>query len=215
MSFAYKFKIIIVGDSAVGKSCFHKQFIDKRLQSVYDMTIGVEYASKIITIDKKRIKLGLWDTAGQEKFRSITKAFYRGAAGAILVYDITRRITFDNLSSWLEELRETVDENMPIMLVGNKSDLAHDRRVSTEEGEQFAKKHGLLFMECSAKTAHNVDEAYITTATTIYQKIQKEILDVSNEGNGIKIGNEANQGKKEFGGIRLIGFSSQYGACCN
>ncbi|KAH9556174.1 hypothetical protein CY35_07G012100 [Sphagnum magellanicum] len=135
----------------------------------------------MITIDNKPIKLQIWDTAGQESFRSITRSYYREAAGALLVYDITRRETFNHLASWLEDARQHANSNMTIMLIGNKCDLAHRRAVSTEEGEQFAKENGLVFMETSAKTVHNVEDAFINTASKIYQKIEEGIFDVSNE----------------------------------
>ncbi|XP_030103952.1 ras-related protein Rab-2B isoform X1 [Mus musculus] len=126
--------------------------------------------------------------AGQESFRSITRSYYRGAAGALLVYDITRRETFNHLTSWLEDARQHSSSNMVIMLIGNKSDLESRRDVKREEGEAFAREHGLIFMETSAKTACNVEEAYINTAKEIYRKIQQGLFDVHNEANGIKIG---------------------------
>ncbi|KAK6157111.1 hypothetical protein DH2020_011359 [Rehmannia glutinosa] len=195
----------------VGKSCLLLQFTDKRFQPVHDLTIGVEFGARMITIDNKQMKLQIWDTAGQESFRSITRSYYRGAAGALLVYDITRRETFNHLASWLEDARQHANANMTIMLIGNKCDLAHRRAVSTEEGEQFAKEHGLIFMEASAKTAQNVEEAFIKTASTIYKKIQDGAFDVSNESYGIKVG---------YGGIPgpsagRDGAVSQGGGCCN
>ncbi|VDD97564.1 unnamed protein product [Enterobius vermicularis] len=146
----------------VGKSCLLLQFTDKRFQPVHDLTIGVEFGARMITIDSKQIKLQIWDTAGQESFRSITRSYYRGAAGALLVYDITRqdlRDTFNHLTSWLEDARQHSNSNMVIMLIGNKSDLEARREVKKEEGEAFAHEHGLVFMETSAKTAANVEEA--------------------------------------------------------
>ncbi|WVZ86051.1 hypothetical protein U9M48_032894 [Paspalum notatum var. saurae] len=188
MSYAYLFKYIIIGDTGVGKSCLLLQFTDKRFQPVHDLTIGVEFGARMITVDNKPIKLQIWDTAGQESFRSITRSYYRGAAGALLVYDITRRETFNHLVSWLEDARQHANANMTIMLVGNKCDLSHRRAVSYEEGEQFAKEHGLIFMEASAKTAQNVEEAFVKTAGAIYKKIQDGVFDVSNESYGIKVG---------------------------
>jgi Ras-related protein Rab-2A len=158
MSYAYLFKYIIIGDTGVGKSCLLLQFTDKRFQPVHDLTIGVEFGARMISIDQKNIKLQIWDTAGQESFRSITRSYYRGAAGALLVYDITRRETFNHLTRWLEEARQNANSNMVIMLIGNKSDLDHRRAVSTEEGERFAKENNLVFLETSAKSAHNVEE---------------------------------------------------------
>lgn len=184
----YLFKYIIIGDTGVGKSCLLLQFTDKRFQPVHDLTIGVEFGARLVTIDGKQIKLQIWDTAGQESFRSITRSYYRGAAGALLVYDITRRETFHHLASWLEDAKQHANANMTIMLIGNKSDLTHRRQVSTEEGEAFAKEHGLVFMETSAKTAHNVEDAFINTARKIHEKIESGIFDVSNESYGIKVG---------------------------
>ncbi|XP_022012216.1 ras-related protein RABB1c isoform X2 [Helianthus annuus] len=127
-------------------------------QPVHDLTIGVEFEAWMNTIVNKPIKLQIWDTVGQESFRSITRSYYRGAAGALMVYDITRRETFNHLASWLEDARQHANANKTIMLIGNKCDLAHRRAVSTEEGEQFAKEHGLIIMEAYAKTAQNVEE---------------------------------------------------------
>merc|ERR1712100_526992 len=135
MSYAYLFKYIIIGDTGVGKSCLLLQFTDKRFQPIHDLTIGVEFGARMVTIDKKQIKLQIWDTAGQESF--------------------TRRETFTHLTSWLEESRQHASPNMTIMLIGNKCDDEDKRAVSFEEGEAFAKQHGLLFLETSAKTAHN------------------------------------------------------------
>ncbi|RZC54695.1 hypothetical protein C5167_013547 [Papaver somniferum] len=214
MSYAHLFKYIIIGDTGVGKSCLLLQFTDKRYQPVHDITIGVDFGARMITIDNKPIKLQIWDTAGQESFRSITRFYYRGAAGALLVYDITRRETFNHLASWLKYLRQHANANITIMLIGNKGDLAHRRTVSIEEGEQFARENGLIFMEASAKTAQNVDEAFISTASMIYKKTQDGVIDVSNDesygvikvgyGGGVLGASGANNGSP-----------SQGGGCCN
>ncbi|KAI6650237.1 Ras-related protein Rab-2 [Oopsacas minuta] len=188
MSYSYLFKYIIIGDTGVGKSCLLLQFTDKRFQPVHDLTIGVEFGARMITIDQKQIKLQIWDTAGQESFRSITRSYYRGAAGALLVYDITRRETFEHLTTWLEDARSYSSSHMTIMLIGNKSDLDTRREVQHSEGEEFARQHGLIFMETSAKTAANVEEAFIGTAREIYEKIKAGTVDVTNEANGIKLG---------------------------
>ena len=194
MSYAYLFKYIIIGDTGVGKSCLLLQFTDKRFQPVHDLTIGVEFGARMISVNDKSIKLQIWDTAGQESFRSITRSYYRGAAGALLVYDITRRDTFKHLGRWLEEARQHSQSNMIIMLIGNKNDLEHRRAVSTEEGKAFADEHGLVFMETSAKTAYNVERAFVSTAEEIHANIESGQIDVSNERFGIKVGMNAGGG---------------------
>ena len=173
----YACRYIIIGDTGVGKSCLLLQFTDKRFQPVHDLTIGVELGARMVTIDNRQIKLQIWDTAGQESFRSITRSYYRGAAGALLVYDITRRETFNHLTRWLEEARQNANGSMVIMLVGNKGDLDHRRQVSREEGEKFAQENGLIFLETSAKTAANVEEAFINTATKIYVTQHAQLTD--------------------------------------
>lgn len=188
MSYAYLFKYIIIGDTGVGKSCLLLQFTDRRFQPVHDLTIGVEFGARMITIDQKQIKLQIWDTAGQESFRSITRSYYRGAAGALLVYDITRRETFTQLEKWLSEARENASENMVIMLIGNKVDLDHKRAVTYQDGSDFASKNNLIFLETSAKTAANVEEAFVQTAQKIYQNILDGVYELDNEASGIKVG---------------------------
>jgi len=213
MSYAYLFKYIIIGDTGVGKSCLLLQFTDKRFQPVHDLTIGVEFGARMVIIDNKQVKLQIWDTAGQESFRSITRSYYRGAAGALLVYDITRRDTFKHLSRWLEEARQHSQSDMVIMLIGNKNDLEHRRAVSTEEGEAFARANGLIFMETSAKTAFNVEQAFINTAEKIHQNILSGAIDVSNESHGIKVGMAGNNQGVGLGDKK--GNARSTSGCCN
>jgi len=154
------------------------------------------------------VKLQIWDTAGQESFRSITRSYYRGAAGALLVYDITRRDTFQHLSRWLEEAKQHAHPHMTILLIGNKSDLEHRRAVSTEEGQAFADANGLLFLETSAKTAFNVEQAFLNTAEQIHDKIESGEIDVTNESNGIKVGMSTGSG------LNMNANGGRQKACC-
>ena len=188
MSYSYLFKYIIIGDTGVGKSCLLLQFTDKRFRHDHDLTIGVEFGSRMIRIEEKDIKLQIWDTAGQESFRSITRSYYRGAAGALLVYDITRRDTFTHLSNWLQDARENGNADMVITLVANKTDLDSRRTVSAEEGQKFARDNNLIFIEASAKNSSNVEEAFESTARAIFEKVREGSLDISSETCGVRMG---------------------------
>lgn len=168
--YSYLFKFIIIGDEAVGKTCLLLQFTDKRYRTTHQVTVGVEFGSRTVDIQGKLIKLQCWDTAGQDRFRSIIRSYYRGAAGALLVYDITRRDSFEHISNWLQEARGNADPELVITLVGNKCDKAADRQVSYEEGHAFAHRYGLYFLETSAVSGHMVDEAFTVTAKLVYQK---------------------------------------------
>lgn len=167
----YLFKVVLIGDSGVGKSNLLSRFTRNEFNLESKSTIGVEFATRSIQVDSKTVKAQIWDTAGQERYRAITSAYYRGAVGALLVYDISKQVTFENVERWLNELRDHADSNIVIMLVGNKSDLRHLRAVSTEEAAQFAEKHNLSFIETSALESTNVEEAFQQILTEIYNII--------------------------------------------
>lgn len=154
------FKLLIIGDSGVGKSCFMLQFIEGDFKEDHTVTIGVEYGAKTVKVGEKNVKLQLWDTAGQESFRAITRSFYRNANGVLLMYDLTRRESFENLEDWLREVRQNSDPEVSICLVANMSDLSEqEREVRADEAEEFVSQHKLDgFIEASAKTAENVNE---------------------------------------------------------
>ena len=156
----YLFKIVLIGDSGVGKSNLLSRFTRNEFNLESKSTIGVEFATKSIGVDSKTLKAQIWDTAGQERYRAITSAYYRGAVGALLVYDITKHITFDNVARWLKELRDHAESNIVIMLVGNKSDLRHRRAVQTEEAMTFAESNNIAFIETSALDATGVEESF-------------------------------------------------------
>eukprot|EP00349_Pseudokeronopsis_sp_Brazil_P001962 CAMPEP_0202959430 /NCGR_PEP_ID=MMETSP1396-20130829/3620_1 /ASSEMBLY_ACC=CAM_ASM_000872 /TAXON_ID= /ORGANISM="Pseudokeronopsis sp., Strain Brazil" /LENGTH=175 /DNA_ID=CAMNT_0049677979 /DNA_START=12 /DNA_END=539 /DNA_ORIENTATION=+ len=152
------FKIIIIGDSGIGKSCVLKRLVENEFKEDHDVTVGVEFGSYLIRIEDKILKLQIWDTAGQESFRSITKIFYRGAHAAILGYSITNRETFNNLTDWMKEARNSCSPEVLMFLLGNKSDMEVEREVDEHEGARFKKENDLLyFTETSAKSGDNVD----------------------------------------------------------
>jgi len=165
----YLFKIVLIGDSGVGKSNLLYRFTKNEFNLESKTTIGVEFSQKNVKIDQKNIRAQIWDTAGQERYRAITSAYYRGALGALLVYDVCKSETFEGLSKWLKELKEHTDAQTTIMLVGNKADLKHLRAVKTEDAANFALKHNLAFIETSALENTNVGSAFEKTLETIYR----------------------------------------------
>jgi len=169
----YLFKVVLVGDSGVGKSNLLSRFTRNDFNMDSKATIGVEFSTRALTVEDKNIKAQVWDTAGQEKFRAITSAYYRGAVGALLVYDITRQSTFDHLERWLNELRGHVAKNCVVMLVGNKCDLEPMRVISVEQGTEWAKKLNIQFLETSALDKTNVDQAFISLITDVYHSFLK------------------------------------------
>lgn len=167
-----KISMVVIGDTGVGKSCLLLQFVDRRFSSVHDLTIGVDFGSRIVDLNGEKIKLQIWDTAGQESFRSIARSYYRDAAGALLVFDVTRRETFGHLSRWLEEARQFASPSLVITLVGNKADVSSKRVIERNEAQAFADENGLDYIEASAKSADGVDEAFMSTCEKIWQKMQ-------------------------------------------
>lgn len=174
------FKFIIIGDEAVGKTCLLLQFTDKRYRTTHQVTVGVEFGSRVIQIGGQQVKLQCWDTAGQDRFRSIVRSYYRGAAGALLVYDTTRRDSFEHVMQWLQEARQNADPELVVTLVGNKCDKEAERQVRYEEGYVLAQQNGLYFLETSAVTGYHVDEAFRITAERVFQVMQS----ASQEGGG-------------------------------
>jgi len=180
-NYDYLFKVVLIGDSGVGKSNLLSRFTRNEFNLDSKSTIGVEFATRSIHVDGKTVKAQIWDTAGQERYRAITSAYYRGAVGALLVYDIAKHATYVNVTRWLKELRDHADSNIVIMLVGNKSDLKHLRAVPTEEAKAFATENGLSFIETSALDASNVESAFQNILTEIYRIVSNKALESSND----------------------------------
>jgi len=175
-NYDYLFKVVLIGDSGVGKSNLLSRFTRNEFNLESKSTIGVEFATRSINVDGKTVKAQIWDTAGQERYRAITSAYYRGAVGALLVYDIAKHATYVNVTRWLKELRDHADSNIVIMLVGNKSDLKHLRAVPTEEAKAFSTENGLSFIETSALDASNVESAFQTILSDIYRIVSSKSL---------------------------------------
>ncbi|KAF9559584.1 ras-domain-containing protein [Agrocybe pediades] len=189
-NYDYLFKVVLIGDSGVGKSytqpyqsCCPTAVLSRFTRNEFNLesksTIGVEFATRSINVDGKTVKAQIWDTAGQERYRAITSAYYRGAVGALLVYDIAKQATYANVTRWLKELRDHADSNIVIMLVGNKSDLKHLRAVPTDEAKAFSAENGLSFIETSALDASNVESAFQTILTDIYRIVSSKSLESS------------------------------------
>ncbi|KAL1350325.1 hypothetical protein HN51_014429 [Arachis hypogaea] len=176
----YVFKVVVIGDSAVGKTQILSRFAKNEFCFDSKSTIGVEFQTRTVTIGGKLIKAQIWDTAGQERYRAVTSAYYRGALGAMVVYDITKRQTFDHVARWIEELRAHADTSIVIMLIGNKGDLVEKRAVRTEYAVEFAEEQGLFFSETSALSGENVESAFFKLLQHIHFVVSKKSLQSAN-----------------------------------
>ena len=159
-SYDLLFKLILIGDSCVGKSNILSKYLKNEFDPNSRATVGVEFGTKNILINNKKIKIQIWDTAGQERYRSITSAYYKGAKGALIVYDITRRTSFDNIDKWISDLKLNGDKNICIIILGNKSDLADKREVTKEEGIKKSEMFKTAFLETSALNGDNIGKAF-------------------------------------------------------
>lgn len=193
----YKIKIAIIGDSGVGKTNLLKRFDSDTFSENSKATVGVEFKSKSYRINNKIFKIEFWDTAGQERYKSITAVYYKGAKGALLVYDITSAITFNNIDKWLAEMKEKTSSDIKLILIGNKTDLKESREVDVELGLDKAKTFGMPFMETSAKDTTNVQEAFHCLFKEIYkdyqQKVDKQEKESKEENEGIQLETKAKE----------------------
>nr|XP_046176710.1 ras-related protein Rab-4B-like [Oncorhynchus gorbuscha] len=187
-TYDFLFKFLVIGSAGSGKSCLLHQFIENKFKQDSSHTIGVEFGSRVVMVAGKTVKLQIWDTAGQERFRSVTRSYYRGAAGALLVYDITSRETYNSLTNWLTDARTLASPNIVIILCGNKKDLEADREVTFLEASIFAQENEVMFLETSALTGENVEEAFLKCGRTIINKIESGELDPERMGSGIQYG---------------------------
>ncbi|XP_050761815.1 ras-related protein Rab-26 isoform X1 [Gymnogyps californianus] len=168
------FKVMLVGDSGVGKTCLLVRFKDGAfLAGSFISTVGIDFRNKVLTVDGVKVKLQIWDTAGQERFRSVTHAYYRDAHALLLLYDVTNKASFDNIQAWLTEIHEYAQQDVVLMLLGNKVDSAQDRVVKREDGEKLAKEYGVPFMETSAKSGLNVELAFTAIAKELKHRSMK------------------------------------------
>ena len=168
------FKIILIGDTATGKTNILSKYLNNKFETDSKATIGVELSFKTFNINNDKVTAQIWDTAGQERYKSMTKAYFKGALGALVVYDITKKSTFENTEKWILDLKSCADEKVSIILVGNKCDLENSREVSKEEGEKKAKTIGLAFLETSALKGDNIELAFKTLIEEVYNKCRKE-----------------------------------------
>lgn len=187
------FKIVLVGDSGVGKTNLLLRYLKNEFNTQTKATVGVEFGNTKVQIDNALIKAQIWDTAGQERYRSITSAYYKGAHGALIVYDITRKDSFDSVEKWLSDLKNNGEEKMVIMAIGNKCDMVNERVISTEDGEAKAQRNNIAFLETSALNATNVAKAFDELIQKLYVAFKKDFEDndeddLGENANTIEIG---------------------------
>ena len=175
------FKVVLVGDSFVGKTNIMSKYLKDEFHEDSKATVGVEFGSKQFNIQGHQIKAQIWDTAGQERYKAITSAYYKGAKGAFIVYDITRKNTFDSVNRWVSDISAAADKKITLLLIGNKSDLEDQRQVNKEQGEEKAKELGLAFMETSACSGENLEKAFQLMINEVYKKCQEDIAGETEE----------------------------------
>ena len=193
------FKIVLIGDSSVGKTNILSRYISNKYDPNSQSTIGVELSTKNYIFDNNEVKVQIWDTAGQEKYRSITSSYYKGAQGCLLVYDITRKESFDNIDKWFSELKSSADNDINAMLIGNKCDLEKERKVTMEEAQKKAKLFNIAFMETSALNGTNVEKAFNELVSSVYKNNKKAFnheVKIMLEDKGVEINQEKKDERK-------------------
>ncbi|CBK19727.2 uncharacterized protein [Blastocystis hominis] len=203
-NFDMQIKLLMIGDSGVGKTCLLMQYASKTFIKTFITTIGIDFKIKTVNVLGKTVKLQIWDTAGQERFRTITTSYVRGSEGILLVYDVTDRNSFESISSWMEQISQHADSSVNKILIGNKCDLEAQRAVSTEEGRKLAERFGIPFAETSAQTNQNVDEAFMTLAEAVVKRKNDEAGSLEYKTEKAETVKISNAGKKE----------GKKGGCC-
>ena len=188
INFNYLLKFVIIGDSGVGKSNILLRYIYNSFSDEFKTTVGVEFGAKNIEINKKVYRIQIWDTAGQENFRSIARAYYKNSVCACVVYDISSHSSFEDIQVWIDDCTKQTAKSVLLFLIGNKNDLNDKREVSYEEGEAYAKAHKMLFLEASAKTGHNINAIFERSVKQIAKNISNNVYDLDNDSCGIRIG---------------------------
>ncbi|KAM9854920.1 ras-related protein Rab-8B [Aulostomus maculatus] len=183
-TYDYLFKLLLIGDSGVGKTCLLFRFSEDSFNTTFISTIGIDFKIRTIELDGKRVKLQIWDTAGQERFRTITTAYYRGAMGIMLVYDICNEKSFENIKNWIRNIEEHASSDVEKMILGNKCDMTDRRQVSKDRGEKLAIDYGVKFLETSAKSSLNVEEAFYTMGRDILHNLSSKTTDNNAGGSG-------------------------------
>jgi len=193
-------KYLIIGNSGVGKSCLLLRYSENEYSDKHIITIGVDFKIKSLTIDGQKVKTNIWDTAGQERFKNITVSYYKGASGVMLVYDITDKESFDKLGDWLIEVEKNAPSNVYKILIGNKSDLGDQRQVTYDQGKEFADTYEMKFIETSAKSSLNVEDAFTTMTKEIITLKKKSVeQEDSKKKNLINFNDSKNIQKQEKG----------------
>jgi len=172
-AFDFHIKVLMLGDMGVGKTCMLLRYTHDSFSPLFVTTIGIDFKIKILNLNGIKTKLQIWDTAGQERFRTITISYFKGAHAIMLVYDITDRETFENISNWMSKIQEHAESRVSVILVGNKCDRENERKVSRKEGEAIAKKYNIPFFEVSAKSSINISEAYEAIATDTLKRLNE------------------------------------------
>ena len=199
----YKFKLVVVGDSGVGKTNLIKRFINNEFKSDSKATVGVEFLSKNFIINKEIFKIEIWDTAGQERYKSITTAYYKGAKGAMIIYDVTNQSSFDNVDKWFNEIKDKAAKNTNLIIIGNKTDLTDKKVINSETLIEKGKNFDVPVMETSALDSSNVQEAFFVILKEMYKSVKSLMQEneknenINGKGLQLDVGNNEVKGKKK------------------